>query len=130
MRPGTVTEAILKLLLDAGADPNGAFNSDTALHMAAERGRLGSVKLLVGAGADVNALNRFREPAVQDPKRLQRPSRGFEVRCLIGRFNFARTQAHFIVKVREDEGMAEGICFRPLCNVFCCMAYSCSRDGE
>jgi cytochrome c len=54
----------LKLLLSHGADPNGAFKTETALHLAAQKGKLECVELLVTAGADVNALTRFREPPI------------------------------------------------------------------
>jgi cytochrome c len=54
----------LKLLLTHGADPNGEFKTETALHLAAQRGYLDSVRLLIEAGADVNALTKFREPPI------------------------------------------------------------------
>jgi cytochrome c len=45
----------VKLLLASGADPNAELESQTALHVAAERGCFGCVKALVEAGANVNA---------------------------------------------------------------------------
>jgi cytochrome c len=45
----------IKLLLDNGANPNAAVESETVLHIAVKRGRLDCVKALVEAGADVNA---------------------------------------------------------------------------
>lgn len=56
--------SIIILLLANGANPNSQFNTDTALHKAAERGCLDCVKLLVKAGADVNANNQKREPPI------------------------------------------------------------------
>jgi cytochrome c len=60
---------ILQLLLTHGANSRSAFKTDTALHMAAERGHLACVKLLVDSGADINALNKFREPPIHLAKK-------------------------------------------------------------
>jgi len=49
----------VKLLLDAGADPNfqGDDDGNTALHQAAQRNDLDLIKLLAGAGADPEIYN-------------------------------------------------------------------------
>jgi cytochrome c len=60
---------ILKLLLAHGADPNSEFRTQTALHLAAERGWLSCVETLVEARANVNALTKFREPPIHYAKK-------------------------------------------------------------
>ncbi len=49
------------MLLDNGANPNSALESETVLHIAVKRGCLNCVKGLVEAGADVNAPTRDYE---------------------------------------------------------------------
>ena len=61
--------AILKLLLAKGADPNGNYKTETALHLAAQKGQLECTIILVEAGADVNALTKFREPPIHFAKK-------------------------------------------------------------
>jgi cytochrome c len=46
---------LMTLLLAHGANPNSAFNGESVLHVAVKNGCLACVKLLVEAGADVNA---------------------------------------------------------------------------
>ena len=60
---------MLSVLLKAGANPNTAWKSVTLLHKAAEKGSLDCVKLLVEAGADVNALTSERTPPIHLAKR-------------------------------------------------------------
>ena len=48
---------MVSLLISRGADPNGRCAADTALHRAAQKGDLSSVKLLLAAGADRSAKN-------------------------------------------------------------------------
>ena len=66
------------LLLELGADPNAAdpnHHSGTALHLAAQRG--GAVKLarlLIDAGADLNALNDEGETSLDIAARLRQPN--------------------------------------------------------
>jgi ankyrin repeat protein len=54
--------AMIKLLLDSGADPNGAvlLNGETPLMMAARTGNPGAVKVLLDTGALVNAKETLR----------------------------------------------------------------------
>ena len=54
---------MVKLLLDAGANPNKAENEDeiTPLHLAAEDGLTDVVTLLLMAGADPNQVNNLGE---------------------------------------------------------------------
>ncbi|MCB1018578.1 MAG: ankyrin repeat domain-containing protein [Bryobacterales bacterium] len=52
--------ALLRLLLARGADPNiHGINDYTALHLAAERGDLEAVELLLAHGADPNEATRI-----------------------------------------------------------------------
>ena len=53
---------LVKLLLAGGADPNAALDTKSALYLAAKSGCLECVEALVDKRADVNALNRDREP--------------------------------------------------------------------
>jgi hypothetical protein len=56
--------AAVKLLLEAGARVNAVDNNKcTALHMAAKRGYIGSVKLLLDHGADPSLKNVYGETA-------------------------------------------------------------------
>jgi cytochrome c len=47
---------LMTLLLAHGANPNSTINGESVLHVAAKNGCLACVKVLVEAGADVNAL--------------------------------------------------------------------------
>ena len=59
------TPEILKLLIEYGADPSMVWRGGfTAQHRAAEKGTLEHVRLLVEAGADVNALTPQRIPPI------------------------------------------------------------------
>ncbi|MGX5844359.1 ankyrin repeat domain-containing protein [Mesorhizobium sp. ArgA1] len=49
---------LIKLLLDAGANPNSPRNRENAIHIAVTAGCLDCVKALVEAGADVNARTK------------------------------------------------------------------------
>jgi len=49
--------ALIKMLLDAGADPNGLSYGETPLHGAAQFGDAEITKMLLGAGADKTAKN-------------------------------------------------------------------------
>jgi cytochrome c len=60
---------IVELLLKAGANPNIAKQSSTALHIAADQGCLECVVLLANAGADVNARTSERATALHLAKR-------------------------------------------------------------
>ena len=58
-------EAIVKLLLDAGADPNARLRGDeTPLMTAARTGTIGPVRALLARGADVNAKERRGQTAL------------------------------------------------------------------
>ena len=60
---------VLKALLANGANPNGTHKKQTALHKAAQNGRLECVTLLIRAGANVNALNALGEPPIHLAKK-------------------------------------------------------------
>jgi hypothetical protein len=49
---GNNTHRVMPILIAAKANPNAACGGDTALHRAAQRGDLETVKLLISAGAD------------------------------------------------------------------------------
>jgi ankyrin repeat protein len=58
-------EQMVKLLLDAGADPNGRLpGGETRLMTAARTGRIGPVQALIAAGADVNACDDNEQTAI------------------------------------------------------------------
>ncbi len=59
---------LVKLLLASGADPNAALATNSALYLAAKSGCLECVEALVDAGAEVNALNKDREPPIHAAK--------------------------------------------------------------
>lgn len=59
---------LVKLLIANGADPNAALATNSALYLAARSGCLECVKALVDAGAEVNALNKDREPPIHAAK--------------------------------------------------------------
>ena len=59
---------LVGLLLSSGADPNATLKTYAALFVAVRRGCLECVTLLVEAGADVNALNQDREPAIHQAR--------------------------------------------------------------
>ena len=59
---------LVKLLLAGGADPNAALDTKSALYLAAKSGCLECVEALVDKRADVNALNRDREPPIHAAK--------------------------------------------------------------
>ena len=65
---------LLSLLVSKGADPNAKVNSKTVLHMAAQGGDVRCVKLLVDAGANVNALTTERETAYHLARRNADPA--------------------------------------------------------
>ncbi|MDP1702108.1 MAG: ankyrin repeat domain-containing protein [Aestuariivirga sp.] len=52
---GKLRVDLMTLLLAHGANPNSTFHGESVLHVAAKYGCLGCVKVLVEAGADVNA---------------------------------------------------------------------------
>jgi WD40 repeat protein/ankyrin repeat protein len=56
---------VVRLLLDAGADPNRTSYWRPALHVAAERGRLELVKELITRGADPNVRGAYQRTLVQ-----------------------------------------------------------------
>jgi ankyrin repeat protein len=59
------SEAIVDLLLDAGADPNTSLRGgETALMTAARTGRMGPVEALFAHGADVNAKEASQQTAL------------------------------------------------------------------
>lgn len=54
----TVETAVVKVLLESGADPNQKYRfGNTPLHLAAKNGSEDILNLLIAAGADVNAKN-------------------------------------------------------------------------
>jgi len=59
---------LIKLLLASGADPNITLKTYTALFIAVKGGCFECVTALVDAGADVNALNQDREPAIHQAR--------------------------------------------------------------
>jgi cytochrome c len=59
---------LVKLLLASGADPNAALATNSALYLAAKSGCFECVEALVESGADVNALNKDREPPIHAAK--------------------------------------------------------------
>ncbi len=61
---------LVKLLLASGADPNAALSTNSALYLAAKGGCLECVEALVGAGAEVNAINKDREPPIHAAKAI------------------------------------------------------------
>lgn len=63
--------ALVKLLLNHGADPNSAFNTNSALYLASRKGCLECVTALVDMGSDVNAVNKDRETPIHAAKFLK-----------------------------------------------------------
>jgi cytochrome c len=61
---------LVKLLLASGANPNAALQTKSALYLAAKSGCLECVEALVDLGADVNALNKDREPPIHAAKSI------------------------------------------------------------
>ncbi len=59
---------LVKLLLASGANSNAALETKSALYLAAKSGCLECVEALVDLGADVNALNKDREPPIHAAK--------------------------------------------------------------
>ena len=59
---------LVKLLLASGANPNAALATKSALYLAAKSGCFECVTALVDLGADVNALNKDREPPIHAAK--------------------------------------------------------------
>lgn len=58
---------IVKNILDIGFEPNvGDYDNRTPLHIAVATGNMGIVKLLVGEGADVHAVDRFGGSPMSD----------------------------------------------------------------
>jgi Ankyrin repeats (3 copies) len=55
---------VLKLLLDAGADPNAYYGPATSLSRAIANGYLTSMKLLIEHGANVNAIDVHHDSAI------------------------------------------------------------------
>jgi len=60
---------LIKLLLAAGANPNSQRSGETVLHIAARSGCLDCVKVLVEAGADVNAKTKQGQTPIHLAKR-------------------------------------------------------------
>lgn len=59
---------LVKLLLASGANPNAALKTNSALYLAAKSGCLECAQALVNSGAEVNALNKDREPPIHAAK--------------------------------------------------------------
>ena len=59
---------LVKLLLASGADPKAALVTNSALYLAVKSGCLECVMALVDSGADVNVLNKDREPPIHAAK--------------------------------------------------------------
>jgi ankyrin repeat protein len=55
---------VIDMLIDAGANIEGWSGGNTPLHKAAVKGNYYQVKLLIGKGASVNALNPFRQTSL------------------------------------------------------------------
>jgi cytochrome c len=62
------SDILVKLLLASRADPNAAFETKSALYLAAKSGCLECVIALVESGANVNALTKDREPPIHAAK--------------------------------------------------------------
>lgn len=83
---------VMKLLIQHGARLNDKFGPSerTALHDAALGGRLASVQVLLEAGADVNAINKFgRTPlylTLSPPLPLRSPHNASQIAALLREF--------------------------------------------
>lgn len=60
-------------LIMLGADPNARAASSTVLHMAAQRGDIFVVTLLIEAGADIHAEDDYGSTPLQDAAAFARP---------------------------------------------------------
>ena len=65
-RYGEVSDQIMQLLIDAGADVNAIYEPErvSAIHAAANNAMEAKVRMLVGAGADPNVLDKLGETAL------------------------------------------------------------------
>ncbi len=59
---------LVKLFLASGANPNAALETKSALYLAAKSGCLECIEALVDSGAEVNALDKDREPPIHAAK--------------------------------------------------------------
>jgi hypothetical protein len=91
----------VKVLLEAGAHPNGTNAAgDTPLHVAAFNGRLGPLRELLAAGADVTQRDRAGKTALQLVETMP-PRTLNEIAAMVGIFDDGASPAETAKYFRE-----------------------------